>query len=92
MGLLVEGVWQDDVSRTKDGHFVRPATRFRNWVTPDGSLGPTGEDGFEACPSCCFFHHVVVVSKRHREAVDSNPKLLFERFFRAADFAVEPLV
>ena len=24
MGLLVDGVWQDDVSRTKDGHFIRP--------------------------------------------------------------------
>ena len=40
MGLLVDGVWQDDVSRTKDGHFIRPAPRFRNWVTPDGSAGP----------------------------------------------------
>ena len=25
MGLLVDGVWQEDMSRTKDGHFVRPA-------------------------------------------------------------------
>ena len=40
MGLLVDGVWQDDVSRTKDGHFIRPTTQFRNWVTPDGSAGP----------------------------------------------------
>ena len=48
MGLLVEGVWQDDVSRTKDGHFVRPATQFRNWITPDGSPGPSGEGGFAA--------------------------------------------
>ena len=24
MGLLVDGVWQDDVSRTEDGHFIRP--------------------------------------------------------------------
>src|ERR1019366_5406353 len=48
MGLLVDGVWQDDVSRTKDGHFVRPATRFRNWVTPDGSAGPSGAAGFAA--------------------------------------------
>ncbi len=28
MGLLVDGVWQDDVSRTKDGHFIRPATQL----------------------------------------------------------------
>ena len=48
MGLLVDGVWQDDVSRTKDGHFIRPAAQFRNWVTPDGSAGPSGEDGFAA--------------------------------------------
>src|SRR6516225_6062846 len=48
MGLLVEGVWQDDVSRTKDGHFIRPKTQFRNWVTADGSSGPSGEGGFTA--------------------------------------------
>ena len=50
MGLLVDGVWQDDVSRTKDGHFIRPAAQFRNWVTPDGSAGPSGKDGFAAEP------------------------------------------
>jgi len=48
MGLLVDGVWQDDVSRTKDGHFIRPATQFRNWVTADGSAGPSGQGGFKA--------------------------------------------
>src|SRR5665213_3484524 len=48
MGLLVDGVWQEDASRTKDGHFIRPVPRFRNWVTPDGSAGPTGEGGFAA--------------------------------------------
>ena len=48
MGLLVDGVWQDDVSRTKDGHFIRPTTKFRNWVTPDGSPGPSGKGDFAA--------------------------------------------
>ena len=48
MGLLVNGTWQEDVSRTKDGHFIRPTTRFRNFVTADGSPGPTGEGGFPA--------------------------------------------
>jgi putative glutathione S-transferase len=48
MGLLVDGVWQDDVSRTKDGHFIRTATVFRNWVMPDGTSGPSGEGGFAA--------------------------------------------
>jgi glutathionyl-hydroquinone reductase len=48
MGLLIDGVWQEDVSRTKDGHFIRPTTRFRNFVTADGSPGPSGEGGFAA--------------------------------------------
>src|SRR5579862_7650350 len=48
MGLLVNGVWQEDVSRTTDGQFIRPATSFRNFVTADGSAGPTGQGGFPA--------------------------------------------
>ena len=48
MGLLVDGVWQDDVSRTKDGHFIRPTTQFRNWITPDGGPGSSGTGGFVA--------------------------------------------
>jgi glutathionyl-hydroquinone reductase len=48
MGLLVDGVWQEDVSRTKDGHFIRPTTRYRNFVTADGSPGPSGNGGFPA--------------------------------------------
>ena len=51
MGLLVDGVWQEEAARrmrTEAGRFVRPATRFRNWVTEDGSPGPSGEGGFPA--------------------------------------------
>ncbi|MGB6538692.1 MAG: glutathione S-transferase family protein [Xanthobacteraceae bacterium] len=48
MGLLVEGIWQDDVSRTKDGHFIRPTSRYRSFVTADGSPGPSGSGGFAA--------------------------------------------
>ena len=50
MGLLVNGVWQDkwyDTEETK-GQFVRSAAQFRNWVTVDGSVGPTGRAGFKA--------------------------------------------
>ncbi|MGK7930436.1 MAG: glutathione S-transferase family protein [Microcystaceae cyanobacterium] len=50
MGLLVDGVWQDkwyDTAST-GGKFVRQAAGFRNWVTPDGSPGPTGKGGFKA--------------------------------------------
>ena len=50
MGLLVEGQWQDTWYLTEDnkGRFIRSASRFRNWVTADGSAGPTGRAGFKA--------------------------------------------
>jgi putative glutathione S-transferase len=48
MGLLVNGAWQEDISRTTGGRFVRPSTSFRNFVTADGGAGPTGEGEFAA--------------------------------------------
>ena len=50
MGLLIDGVWSDQWYDTKksDGKFVRDVARFRNWVTKDGSAGPSGEAGFKA--------------------------------------------
>ncbi len=50
MGLLVNGEWQDkgyDTDKT-GGKFVRSTSAFRNWITADGSAGPSGEDGFKA--------------------------------------------
>src|ERR1700756_5907561 len=50
MGVLVGGQWQDkwyDTAST-GGRFVRTDAIFRNWVTPDGEAGPSGNDGFEA--------------------------------------------
>ncbi|MBW4961802.1 glutathione S-transferase family protein [Sulfitobacter sp. CW3] len=50
MGLLVDGVWKDQWYDTKSsgGKFERSAAKFRNWVTSDGSAGPSGDDGFKA--------------------------------------------
>ena len=50
MGLLVEGKWQDKWYPTEEtkGRFVRSAAQFRNWVTKDGSPGPSGRAGFKA--------------------------------------------
>ena len=48
MGLLVDGVWQEDATRTTNGRFVRPKTSFHHFVTADGSPGPSGEGGFPA--------------------------------------------
>ena len=50
MGLLVEGQWLDQWYDTgsNDGKFARSESQFRNWVTADGSAGPSGEGGFKA--------------------------------------------
>jgi glutathionyl-hydroquinone reductase len=50
MGLLVDGVWKDQWYDTKSsgGKFERSAAKFRNWVTADGSAGPSGDGGFKA--------------------------------------------
>ncbi len=49
MGLLINGVWQEhETEVSKDGHFERRETSFRDWITPDGRPGPTGQDGFRA--------------------------------------------
>jgi putative glutathione S-transferase len=50
MGLLVDGQWQDQWYDTgsSGGRFVREDAGFRNWVTPDGSAGPSGAGGFQA--------------------------------------------
>lgn len=50
MGQLVNGVWRDEWYDTAStgGEFVRSTSAFRNWITPDGSAGPSGEGGFPA--------------------------------------------
>ena len=50
MGLLVDGQWQDKWYDTESsgGRFEREDAGFRNWVTVDGSAGPSGQDGFKA--------------------------------------------
>jgi putative glutathione S-transferase len=50
--MLVDGKWTDawqPVQATDaKGGFVRQASSFRDWVTPDGAAGPTGKGGFRA--------------------------------------------
>src|SRR5690554_3824767 len=50
MGLLVDGQWHDQWYDTDStgGKFERSQAQFRNWVTADGSAGPTGVAGFKA--------------------------------------------
>jgi len=71
MGVMIEGVWHatEPKSDGKDGAFKRPETSFRNWVTADGSAGPTGTDGFKAepgryhlyiCHACPWAHRAMI--------------------------------
>jgi len=74
MGLLVDGKWQDkwyDTDKT-GGRFERSETRFRNWVTKDGSPGPSGRGGFRAAPgryhlyvslACPWAHRTLIFRK-----------------------------
>ncbi|WP_323776215.1 glutathione S-transferase family protein [Leisingera sp.] len=50
--MLVDGKWVKNwhpVQKSDEkGRFVRQVSSFRNWITPDGSAGPTGTGGFKA--------------------------------------------
>ena len=50
MGLLQNGKWVYQWYETKaaKGRFVRKESSFRNWITPDGAPGPSGDGGFKA--------------------------------------------
>ena len=74
MGLLVDGVWHDTWYDTKQsgGKFIRSSAQFRNWVTADGSAGPSGQAGFKAekgryhlyvSLACPWAHRTLIVRK-----------------------------
>lgn len=50
MGQLVDGTWHTGWYDTKSsgGAFKRTTAGFRNWITVDGSAGPSGAAGFAA--------------------------------------------
>ena len=73
-GLFVDGVWHSqwyDTAAT-GGRFVPADPVFRNWVTPDGSAGPSGGGGFAAergryhlyvSLACPYAHRTVIFRK-----------------------------
>ncbi len=74
MGLLIDGVWRDQGYDTEkhQGKFERESAKFRNWVTVDGSAGPTGVSGFKAEPdryhlyislACPWAHRTLIFRK-----------------------------
>src|SRR3546814_652276 len=60
--------WYDTVA--SGGRFIRSESQFRNWITADGSAGPSGEGGFKAEPgryhlyvslACPWAHRVLIM-------------------------------
>ena len=80
MGLLVDGHWQDEdqVGRTQNGHFVRPTTRYRNWITADGEAGPSGDGGFPAARGRYHLYVALACPWAHRTVIMRNLKGLEE--------------
>jgi glutathionyl-hydroquinone reductase len=80
MGLLVDGVWRDEqhTERTPDGRFVRSTTRFRNWITQDGTAGPTGEGGFAAARDRYHLYVALACPWAHRTVIMRTLKGLEE--------------
>ena len=79
MGYLINGEWHDNWRGTeaKDGSFIRPDAKIRNWVTATGEPGPSGEGGFKAeagryhlyiAESCPWAHRATIF--RHLKGLE----------------------
>ena len=71
MGYLINGEWHDKWRDTesKDGSFIRPDAKIRNWITATGEPGASGDGGFKAeagryhlyiADSCPWAHRTVI--------------------------------
>ena len=71
MGLLVDGQWSDRGydTRTSGGRFVRQESRFRNWITVDGTPGPSGVGGFKAEPGRYHLYVSLACPWAHRTLI-----------------------
>jgi len=74
MGQLVDGKWQPGgvAPTSEDGSFRRSQTAYRNWITTDGSAGPSGEGGYPAASgryhlyvahACPWAHRTLIFRK-----------------------------
>lgn len=71
MGLLVDGKWVDQWYDTEStgGRFVRSESQLRNWITSDGSPGPSGEGGFAAEPGRYHLYVSLACPWAHRTLI-----------------------
>ena len=80
MSLMQNGKMRDDwlEAETKAGEFERMESRFRHWVTKDGSAGPSGDGGFKAEPGryhlyvslACPWAHRTLIFRRLKKLED----------------------
>ncbi len=76
MGLLIDGKWHDKWYDTvsTEGRFVRRDSAFRNWITADGSPGPSGGSnqdlgGFKAEPGRYHLYVSLACPWAHRTLI-----------------------
>ena len=88
MGYLINGEWHDKWRDTesKDGSFIRPDAKIRNWITATGEPGSSGDGGFKAeagryhlyiADSCPWAHRAVIF--RHLKDSMSDLMCLMQR-------------
>ena len=70
--------WQPVQGKDEKGGFVRQTSSFRNWVTPDGSAGPTGESGFKAEPGRYHLYVALICPWASRTLIGRKLKKLEE--------------
>ncbi|MEM0936498.1 MAG: glutathione S-transferase family protein [Pseudomonadota bacterium] len=102
MGQLIDGVWHDhwyDTTST-GGAFKRTEAKFRNWITPDGAPGPSGDGGFAAesgryhlyvSYACPWAHRTLIFRalkglERHIGISVVHPDMLKDGWTFATDF------
>ncbi|HZF29767.1 MAG TPA: glutathione S-transferase family protein [Gammaproteobacteria bacterium] len=100
MGLMVDGRWQDVWYDTKasQGRFVRTEAQFRNWITPDGRAGPTGEGGFPAergryhlyVSLACPWAHRVLIYRKLKGLEELLPLSAVNLYMGAEGWTFEP--
>ena len=78
MGSMVEGRWQttEQAAAAPDGSFVRKESRYRNWVTADGTAGPSGKAGFRAEPGRYHLYVSLACPWAHRTLIFRSLKSL----------------
>lgn len=80
MGLLKDGKWSTDWYDTgrSGGKYVRADAAFRNWITRDGSAGPSGVGGYKAesgryhlyVSAACPWAHRTLIFRKLKQLTD----------------------